>query len=230
MRISNAIDIVREGYEKLAATGQYRTTRPETLITCHEFSRFLEGVRSCKKQSDGKHHVIELGCATGHPVGAYLSHIPDIAYKGFDVSPSQIKVAKKEFSNVGDCFFVGELLDTLKTTESESVDGILMLYTLFHLPRTLHAQVLSEAHRVLCPGGQLLFTIGSDNGEGVNCDWMGTKMYWSQFSPAWYELTVADLLFDVLLKSLQREEFLGETEETFWMLLEKDPHKPESFF
>lgn len=59
-----------------------------------------------------------------------------------------------------------------------SVDGIVMLYVITHVPRHHHAAVLARIHGWLRPGGSLLLTFGTNDspawleedflGHGVN--------------------------------------------------------------
>lgn len=44
-------------------------------------------------------------------------------------------------------------------------------------------------------------------------------MYWSNFSPAWYELTLEELGFELLTKFKEDKNFLGERETTWCIIL-----------
>jgi hypothetical protein len=53
---------------------------------------------------------------------------------------------------------------------------------LFHLPRTMHADLFYNIHRILEANGKLLFTVpDGEAGEGLEEDWLGTTMYECHF-------------------------------------------------
>ena len=61
-----------------------------------------------------------------------------------------------------------------------SLGGLLAYYSIIHVPWERRSDVLTEFHRVLAPGGQLLlvFQIGSEKrhldeifGKTIDCDW-----------------------------------------------------------
>jgi hypothetical protein len=80
-------------------------------------------------------------------------------------------------------------------------------------------ELFTQIKRVLEPGAPVLFTVSAGPpGEGVEEDWLGAKMYWSSFSPEWYEVTLRDLGFEQSMKFKVESEFLGEVESTWFML------------
>jgi len=55
-----------------------------------------------------------------------------------------------------------------------------------HVPKEEHSTVISEFHRVLRPGGELLVSMGAIEGwEGRNDGWLDTDtaMEWSYYGP-----------------------------------------------
>ena len=71
------------------------------------------------------------------------------------------------------------------------IGGIVALFSIFHLPRTLHVTLFTEIRRVLLPSAPLLFTCHPSSWEGFEPDWMGAnEMFWSNFSHKWYLQTL----------------------------------------
>ena len=98
----------------------------------------------------------DLGCGPGVPTTASLVAAGH-AVTGVDLSPRQIALASKNVP--GAQFSVGDIL-TINVAEA-SVDGVVMLYVITHVPRDRHAAVLARIHSWVRPGGWLLTTFGS---------------------------------------------------------------------
>ena len=50
---------------------------------------------------------------------------------------------------------------------------------------------------------------------------MSYQMYWSSFSPSWYEMTLNEIGLDFVSKYKDVRDFLGEKETTWFMLYQK---------
>jgi len=61
-----------------------------------------------------------------------------------------------------------------------TVDAVLALHSLIHVPAGEHQTVIDEFARVLRPGGGLLVSEGPGEWEGANPNWLnaGTEMQW----------------------------------------------------
>jgi len=165
--------------------------------------------------------VIELGCGSGYPLAGYIAKSLEntpIRYHGIDFSEAQIELAKQEYPDMADSFEVSEMLSYCTKLESQSLCGIICLFSLFHLPRLKHVELFYQIKRCLKKGAPVLFTLAAEGFEGVSEEWLGSKMYWSSFSPSWYELTLNELGFELLTKFKEEKTFLGERESTWYML------------
>ncbi|QXJ22662.1 class I SAM-dependent methyltransferase [Actinomadura graeca] len=95
--------------------------------------------------------VADLGCGPGH-LTAHLSALGRTAF-GLDLSPAMIALARRAHPALR--FEEGSL--TALALPDGSVGGALVWYSTIHTPPGLLPDVLAEVHRVLAPGGRLLF-------------------------------------------------------------------------
>eukprot|EP00026_Physarum_polycephalum_P007597 Phypoly_transcript_07661.p1 GENE.Phypoly_transcript_07661~~Phypoly_transcript_07661.p1 ORF type:complete len:262 (+),score=36.25 Phypoly_transcript_07661:126-911(+) len=220
------IEIVRKGWEDAAVP--YRTTKDESLLHLPILDQFISLVVQCKgrigdnnNENNKNDVVLELGCGCGYPLAEHivkcLQKTP-IKYHGVDLSKAQIQLARDEYPSLSTNFEVAEMLEYCSNLEDFSLCGVICLFALFHLPRTKHVELFSQIKRVLKKGAPFLFSLAANSYEGVVEDWLGAKMYWSNFSPAWYELTMNELGFELLTKFKEDKNFLGERESTWYML------------
>jgi len=199
--------IVREGYEGI---DYERAFRPGAEMTPLE-TGFL--VYLCGMLPSGA-RVLDLGCGPGVPYGLFVTRRGhDLT--GIDFCRKHLARARRHMPGARlICGDVGEL-----PLPEASFDAVLSLYTIFHLPREQHGEMLRRIHRTLRPGGVCLLTFGtSDSAFGVEADWLGRKMAWSSYRPSVY----GDLLGEAGLEIL-RSEFEGgpEEEEYHWWVLAK---------
>lgn len=99
--------------------------------------------------------VADLGCGPGR-VTAHL-HTLGLDPFGIDLSPGMVDVARRDHPALR--FEVGTMTD-LRLPDA-SVDGVLVWYSLIHVPDDAVPGVLAGLHRVLRPPGGLLgFQVG----------------------------------------------------------------------
>jgi predicted SAM-dependent methyltransferase len=66
--------------------------------------------------------------------------------------------------------------------ESNSFDGIIAFYSVFHLPRNQHLKVFQNVFNWLRSDGVFVVTLGSTDCEEYFAEnWLGAKMFWSHF-------------------------------------------------
>ncbi|MBN2663429.1 MAG: class I SAM-dependent methyltransferase [Bacteroidales bacterium] len=96
-----------------------------------------------------ENYVLDLGCGTGR----FL----DKANFGIDASKKMIEIARKKYPNKN--LFVKDAACT--EFESQKFDIVFSFHLLMHLPKTKIIEIIAEAHRILKPGGRLIFDIPS---------------------------------------------------------------------
>jgi 2-polyprenyl-3-methyl-5-hydroxy-6-metoxy-1,4-benzoquinol methylase len=121
--------------------------------------------------------VLDLGCGSGVPVAETLLR-KGFLVTGLDFSETQIQLARKNCPR--GAFFLRDVA-TLQPAEF-SVDAVVCLYTLFHLPRQRHAEFLKILASFLPIAGMALLSFGEKNFEGWH-DFYGQRIWSSQFGP-----------------------------------------------
>jgi len=105
--------------------------------------------------------AIDLGCGTGLTATAFAAQVDE--FTGIDLSPRMIERARDTglYAEVE----VAEMVEGLRSKPDASVDLILAADAVVYLSDL--APLLSEARRVLAPGGLLAFTAETHGDDGV---------------------------------------------------------------
>jgi SAM-dependent methyltransferase len=179
-------DIVRSGYD--AVSTAYRPDNaPED-----GYAVWLDDLAA--RLPDGA-DVLDLGCGCGIPAARWLCR-QGFRVTGVDLSPVQIARARQL---VPTATFV-----CMDMTEFDmpvaSVDAIVFLYAIIHVPVDEQRPLIHAMRRWLRPGGWLLIIVGSDAWTGTEDDWCdvrGARMYWSHASTATYLRWMESAGFDI---------------------------------
>jgi SAM-dependent methyltransferase len=103
--------------------------------------------------------ICDLGCGPGH-ITRYLVQQGADAF-GIDLSPGMVEQARRR--NPSLVFEPGDM--RALALPDESLGGIVLLYSIIHIPRDEVTGVLRELLRVLKPGGLLL--VGFHRGQEI---------------------------------------------------------------
>ena len=107
---------------------------------------------------DSAHSVFEFGCGTGSLAARLLQrHLPtDARYVGVDISSTMTSLAKERLKPWSERALVHQSDGSPRISEwDRSFDRFVSTYVLDLLPPDFTDQLLSEAHRLLEPGGKL---------------------------------------------------------------------------
>lgn len=118
---------------------------------------------------DGSHRVLDLGCGTGvltRMIADRLDAASGGRAVGIDAAARMIAVARKKRA-AGNCIFEAMAAESL-SFEDGAFDAVVSSLFFHHVPLDLKAKALSEALRVLRPGGQLVIA-----DMHVPVTWMG---------------------------------------------------------
>lgn len=197
---------VEQGYDHCSAT--YTATRSQDTV------RELLLLTSRLAPSST---ILDLGCGAGVPVASHLaSHGHHVT--GIDISASQISLARVNVPNNA-TFLHADMASPALDFADGTFDAAVAFFSIFHLPKAMHADVFRRLARWLKPGGYLLATAAASgeedvqhraessvgNGEGNhgegdvhNEDFFGAKMYWSSYGLGAYRAMLAEAGFDLL--------------------------------
>lgn len=216
------LDVVKSGYDALQPTRPFRDPSASS-VSLPIFEQWFRQVKELSKSTQKEHiSVLELGCGRGEPVGRRLSlEKRPYCYTGIDISETAIEEAAGKFGDKPHIHFeTAEMLTFCKNRTSKSVAGVVSLFAIFHLPREHHVSLFCQIRRILIPGGSLLITMPEESGEGFQNEWLGggEKMWISNFSVEWVEMTLAELGFELLTKYKEMTSFIDDKESTWWLL------------
>ena len=147
--------------------------------------------------------VLDVGSGSGEPVAKFLFE-HGLEVTGIDISENMVKLARK---NVPKATFTQ--MDILALDfEENSFDGLICVYTLWHIPREEHAQIYRNFHRILKPNGLLVINTGLRESEGMT-DFFGEPMLWSNHHPKTTLKLVQDAGFSIEFEGIKErgEEF-----------------------
>ncbi|NHN40380.1 class I SAM-dependent methyltransferase [Halorubellus sp. JP-L1] len=172
---------VRRGYDDLADA--YAAERDES-----DHAALLD--RFLTDAPDGR--VLDAGCGAGQPVLARLAD--DRPVVGMDFSTAQIERA----STVAPGRVAQGDMTALPFSD-DAFAAVAAFYSIIHVPFDQHQAVYEEFARVLEPGGTLLVTVGAEDWNGRNDDWLdtGTAMEWSTYGAEKSRELLDDAGFDV---------------------------------
>lgn len=179
-------EMVRKGYNKIAKT--YYSHRDLTKFNS-ELQKFAEFLPE-------KAHVLDVGCGAGIPTAEFLTR-KNIEVTGIDISDTMLELARE---NVPQANFIKMDANELEFSPN-TFDGLISVYTLFHIPKKKHPKILRNFYRVLKPGGILMINSGLSESEGVS-NFFGVPMFWSNYSPDTLLQLVKDVGFSIIYEEI----------------------------
>jgi ubiquinone/menaquinone biosynthesis C-methylase UbiE len=181
---------VRDGYDKIASTySSARRSDSEDVKILHR----LVGLLSTGAV------VLDAGCGSGYPIGWSL--IKDFHVIGIDFSKQQLLLARKNIR--GAVLVCGDI--TKLPFHDSTFDAIISYYSIIHIPRSKHREVLLNFHRLLKAGGLALLCLGAGDLPVDTSDYYGTEMFWSHYDKEINSQMLADLHFTTLWSGLVRD-------------------------
>ncbi|MFX1290096.1 MAG: class I SAM-dependent methyltransferase [Promethearchaeota archaeon] len=188
-------EMVRVGYNEAAQKlekilGVFREEEEE-IRALSEFSSRIES----------NSRVLDVGCGNG-AYSRILSEKFEVI--GVDISEKQIELAKQNAPNAK--FICQDI--TRVSFPDEQFNGILAYYSIIHIPREEHYELLRKFHRMLKTKGIILIIFENfDNPESYNGDFFGTgsKMFWSGFDKETNIKMVQEVGFKIIWSKLVQE-------------------------
>lgn len=212
---------VRKTYDSIAAEYNRWHRRNETTLEdlLGEFLKLLP---------DAQHRqltVLELGCGAAFSSMRLMLSRPAIHVIANDISVAQIESAKKNISELSEAavdrvtFNEGDMMHL--SFPSDSLDAVVGLYSLIHLPREEQSELITKISGWLRPGGHILvnfMSIGED--VKVNPNWLAEKgwMFWSGWGAERTTELVKGAGFEILKAELRGD--IGDA-TFFWVIARK---------
>lgn len=169
---------------------RYNQSRDE-LRTQRYLTRFMQYL---PKQA----HVLDLGCGAGIPIDDVLIKRGYLV-TGLDFSAQQLVLARHNCPRAA-----YQQLDLAELTNDQfSADGIVCLYTIFHLPRVQHAQWLKTISTYLPKNAPLLISMGDQPFEGWH-EFHDQEIWSSHFGPTENRTMLKDAGFTIELDEIDR--------------------------
>ncbi|UCD01885.1 MAG: class I SAM-dependent methyltransferase [Promethearchaeota archaeon] len=159
--------IVEQGYNRIA----------EDYYSHRNLNKFNNELAEFASLLSIDAHVLDVGCGAGIPTAKFLTE-RGIKVTGIDLSEKMLSLARK---NVPSAEFIKMDMNKLEFNES-TFDGIVSVYSLFHVPKEKHSEIFKKFYKILKPGGNLLINTGVSESEGTS-NFFGVPMFWSNFSP-----------------------------------------------
>src|SRR3954451_23643612 len=167
--------IVEEGYDRMAEgyLGSKDARDPEVVAALGE----LVGV------VPGREAALDLGCGAGVPATVLLAEM-GFRVTGVDVSARQLELARER---VPSGVFIKADMTSVEFPEG-AFDAVVAFYSIIHVPREKHNELLGKIYGWLKPGGAFLATWPMTEWEGSEENWegWGATMWWSHFSGETY--------------------------------------------
>jgi 2-polyprenyl-3-methyl-5-hydroxy-6-metoxy-1,4-benzoquinol methylase len=121
--------------------------------------------------------VLDVGSGAGVPVAKFLAE-NGFQVIGIDISDTMLTLASK---NVPNATFKKMNMLNLEF-EKASYDGVICVFSLFHVPRITHKTIFKHFYQLLKPNGVLLLNTGVF-GEERFSQFFDVPMFWSSHHP-----------------------------------------------
>lgn len=173
---------IQETYDAIAVDYNAWTER-STTTRLHYVEKL---VKCLPEDKAGQISMLELGCGAGRPATEKLLSVPNATVFANDLSGAQIELARKNLAAFGDrvTLHQGDMMQL--TFDNASLDAVVGLYSLIHLPRDEQVALVGSIAQWLKTGGHLLVNFTPEAFEkGVEPDWLVDKgwMFWSGWGP-----------------------------------------------
>ncbi|KAK0706314.1 S-adenosyl-L-methionine-dependent methyltransferase [Lasiosphaeria miniovina] len=178
-------------------------------------------------------HLVELGCGAGFPVTQALLEFPDtpagrgrrVHVTANDLSATQVALGREGVlpragSHDQIEWVAGDMMHL--SFAAGSLDAVVALYSLIHLPREEQVVLLERVARWLKPGGLVLANFSVEDTPGEVMDrWLGEEkgwMYWSGFGvDKTLEVVTRKAGLEVVLSEVSKNED-GVDAEFLWVI------------
>ena len=159
--------LVEQGYDKIA----------EDYYTHRDLNKFNNELETFSSLLTENASILDAGCGAGIPTAKFLDK-KGFNITGIDLSDKMLSLAR---NNVPNAKFIKMDMNNIMF-DKNTFDGIISVYTLFHVPREKHQSIFNRFYEILKPKGVLMINNGITESEGKSI-FFGVPMFWSNFNP-----------------------------------------------
>ncbi|KAF7178204.1 hypothetical protein CNMCM7691_006876 [Aspergillus felis] len=198
---------VRKAYDNIAV--EYAEwTKPTYPIRVE----YLQKLLAYLPPSAVEKSVLELGCGSGQPCTAILASNPSLKVTANDISTVQLALAAKHLPSKNVTLVEGDMMEL--SFEDHSLDAVIGMYSIIHLPREEQVTLLKRIYKWLKPGALFLanFSAGPEFESAFDKQWLNGadgEMFWS----GWGEERTCEILSSIGFELLLREVVVDIEEE-----------------
>jgi len=201
--------MVKKSYNENSYHEVYRNNRDLTSFERTAMCKFLRCIDSESP------NILDMGCGTGKPYDEFLVK-NKCRVTGLDYSKSHINLASKNVPQVKYVY-----ANFLSYNYSEIYDGVIMLYSLFHVQRDYHQKLLQNIYNHLSAKGKILLNVRKEDSGDIKYkrNFCGKPMFWSHYDYKTFKKIVRSIGYR--LTYLGDEKKHGSSESHIWLILEK---------
>jgi ubiquinone/menaquinone biosynthesis C-methylase UbiE len=115
--------------------------------------------------------LLDVACGTGRFLREVKANYPRLFVTGLDLSPHYLDVARRELKPWSRVRLVEGAAEAMPFADAE-FDVVTCIYLFHELPPRIRRAVVTEIHRVLRPGGTLIFVDSLQTGDDPDYDGM----------------------------------------------------------
>ena len=157
--------------------------RRQALVPLHDFLQ-ARRVRASR--------LLDVGCGTGRFLGFVKDNYPRLAVTALDLSPAYLAQAKRQLRSWRGIDFHAAPAEASGLPDA-SHDVASAIFLFHELPRKVRRQVAAELHRILKPGGLLLFVDSLQRGDHPDYDGLLALFPHAFHEPYYADYTRQDL-------------------------------------
>ena len=160
-------------------------------------------------------NILDLGCGNGYPYDYYFCY-QNFNLTGIDFCEKHIKEAQR--INPQAQYYINDI-ETYDI--NNKYDLILMLFSLLHLPREKHKDILEKVYNSLNNNGILLLTLRDEDASNIKYkdNFCNEEMLWSYFDYKTYMKMLKEIGFKFIFSENQNKYGIEESHN--WVILKK---------
>lgn len=144
--------------------------------------------------------ILDLGCGAGNVEIVRLAR--RFRLLCVDISRTQLRTASRRMPSAD----AAQADMGAFHLRPASIDAIVALYSIIHLPREEHQPLFASASSWLKPGAHALFVLGAnDTPSGYEGDWFGAPMYWTHFDAETNLRMLRKAGFQIIASAIERD-------------------------